>query len=121
MSQAHKWFLSKHKNDGNKIYSSKYYTPEESWSKRAVWWVNIPITAINQKSYSHVHLVCQLEPDKNDFHYLRVPTKFLNEHLEKFHRIGEMISLYLSAEPITLFVEERGAGRLEFNKFLIQK
>jgi hypothetical protein len=58
-------------------------------------------------------------PDKEEYHYLRVPTKFLNENLSKFHRIGEMISLYLSANPTSLFVEERGQGRLNFTQFLI--
>ncbi len=121
MSLARQWFLSKYKNDKNKIYTSKFYTPEESWPKTHVWWLQIPTTAIDTQRYEYVNLLCQVGPGKNEYHYLKVPTKFLNEQLEKFHRIGEIISLYLSAEPTTLFVEERGVGRLDFNKFLIQK
>jgi len=73
------------------------------------------------KFYEHVNLVCQIAPTKNDFHYLKVPTKFLQEHIEKFHRVADKISIYLSANPNTLFIEERGKGRLDFCKFLVTK
>jgi hypothetical protein len=49
-----------------------------------------------------------------------VPTKFLNEHLKKIHHIGEILSLYLSANPDTLFIEERGKGNLDFSKFVVK-
>lgn len=121
MSDARKWFKENFRNDKNKIYTSKYYTPEESWPKTHVWWFNLPLNAIDISKYPYVNLICEAAPGKNDFHYLKVPSKYLNEHLEKFHRIEEKISLYLSANPNTLFVEERGKGRLRFGEFLIQK
>ena len=109
--EARKWFISHHNGANNKLYTSKYYTPEESWPKTRVWWFQIPPTAIDIKFYEYVNLVCQIAPNKNDFHYLKVPTKFLQEHLEKFHRVADKISIYLSANPNTLFIEERGKGR----------
>jgi hypothetical protein len=120
MSTARRWFLSKYGKDKNKIYTSKYYTPKESWPKTHVWWLQVPTAAINTKQYEHVNLLCQVAPGKNEYHYLKVSTSFMNEHLEKFDFIGDKISLYLSANPNTLFVEERGVGRLEFNSFLIK-
>lgn len=78
------------------------------------------MTAIDRSLFDYVNLVCQVKPNKNDFHYLKVPTKYLHEHLEKFHRIDGNKSLYLSASHNTLFVEERGMGRLKFGRFLIQ-
>jgi hypothetical protein len=121
MSLARQWFLSKYKNDKNKIYTSKFYTPEESWPKTHVWWLQIPTAAIDTQRYEYVNLLCQVGPGKNEYYYLKVPTSFMNEHLKKFDFIGDKISLYLSANPNTLFVEERGEGKLKFNNFLIEK
>lgn len=118
-SYAIKWLNLNYKNVVGPIYTSKYYTPEESWPKIPVWFFNFPLSAIDAKQYQCVNLVCQTDPNKNGFHYLKVPTKYLNEHLEKFHRIGENISLYLSANPDSLFIEERGEGKLDFSNFLI--
>jgi len=117
---ARRWFLSKYGKSKNKIYTSKYYLPEESWPKKDVWWPQIPPSAIDKSKFSHVNILCQVAPGKNDFHYLKVPTNYLNENLEKFHRVGEIISLYLSAESHNLFREIRGTGNLDFSKFLVQ-
>jgi hypothetical protein len=119
MSEARKWFKENFKDDNNKVYTSKYYTPQESWPKTHVWWLQFPLTAIDTNQYDYVNLICQVAPGKNDFHYLKVPSKYLQEHLKKFHRIEEKISLYLSAHPDNLFIEERGEGRLNFSEFLI--
>ena len=62
-----------------------------------------------------------MAPNDNDFHYLKVPSKFLHEHLEKFHFVGYKVSLYLSTDPENLFIELRGKGNLDFSKFLINK
>ena len=117
---ARRWFLSKYGETKNKIYTSKYYLPEESWPKKHVWWPQIPMSAIDTSKYNFVNLVCQVAPDKNDFHYLKVPTSYLNENLKKFHRVGDIISLYLSAEISNLFAEIRGTGNLDFSKFLVK-
>jgi len=118
---ARRWFLSKYGETKDKIYSSKYYLPEESWPKTHVWWLQIPTTAINAQRYGYVNLLCQVAPGKDEYHYLKVPTKFMNEHLKKFDFIENKISLYLSANPNRLFIEERGTGRIEFSDFLINK
>ena len=83
-----------------------------------MWWLQFPPTAIDINKYDYVNFICQVAPGKNDFHYLKVPTKFLQGHLDKFHRIGEKIDIYLSARPENLFIELRGIGKLDFSKFV---
>ncbi len=117
-ANALKWFLSNYGETKNKIYTSKYYMPEESWPKTRVWWVQIPMNAIDRSLYDNVNIICQVAPNKNAFHYLKIPTAYFHEHLKNFHRTGEKISIYLSANPDTLFIEERGEGRLDFSRFL---
>lgn len=121
MSEGRNWFKENFKDDNNKVYTSKYYKADESWPKTEVWWLKFPLTAIDTFKYKYVNFVCQKEPNKNDFYYLKVPVKYLHDHLHKFHRIGENIDIYLSANPKTMFVEERGEGRLNFSEFLIKR
>jgi hypothetical protein len=116
---ARRWFLSKYGETKNKVYTSKYYLPEESWPKTHVWWPQIPMSAIDKSKYTHVNILCQVAPDKIDFHYFKVPTSYLNENLEKFDKVGDKIHLYLSAESHDLFTETRGTGNLNFSKFFV--
>ena len=117
---ARRWFLSKYGETKNKIYSSKYYLPEESWPKKHVWWMQVPSHALNEKKYNAVNLLCQVAPGENQFHLLNVPVKFFHENQDNFHRIDGEIDLYLSAEPSNLFTEIRGTGNLDFSKFLVK-
>jgi uncharacterized protein YkuJ len=121
MNNGRQWFKENFKDDGNKICTSKFYKAEESWPKTQVWWLQFSETAIDASKYDYLNFVCQVAPDKNEYHYLKVPVTYLNEHLDKIHRIGEKIDLYLSANPDSLFVEERGKGRLNFSQFVIGK
>ncbi len=118
-SEALRWLSLNFGNVIGRICTSKYYLPEESWPKTRVWWLQIPPGVIEFNSKGHIHLVCQVAPGESDFYYLKVPIEYLYDNLEKFHRIGDKVDLYLSANPDTLFVEERGTGELDFIQFLI--
>jgi hypothetical protein len=39
MNNGRQWFEKNFKDDGNKIYTSKFYTAEETWPKIQVWWL----------------------------------------------------------------------------------
>jgi hypothetical protein len=119
-STARKWFASKYGETNNKTYTSKYYLPEESWPRVAVWWMKIPSHALDSSKYDFVNILCQVDPLSKEFYYLKIPVSFINEHKEQFHKIGGEIDLYLSAEQQNLFTEIRGQGKLDFSKFLIE-
>lgn len=116
-SEAFKWYEKNYGKIEAPTYTSKFYQPEESWPKKSVWWPQIPTSAID--GFGYINILCQRAPNKYDFHYLKVPRSFLHENLDKFHTIGNIISLYLSTDPKTLFIEERGKGNLDFRKFLV--
>ena len=118
-NKALKWYNAKYGRTDPSIYTSKFYQPDESWPKKSVWWPQIPMNAINDSSTHVIHILCQIESNRDEFHHLKVPTKFLREHIEKFHTIKGQISLYLSTEPERLFIEERGEGNLNFQNFLV--
>ena len=37
------WFKSKFQNEAGEIYTSKFYSPQESWSNSRVWFFQIPL------------------------------------------------------------------------------
>ena len=116
-SQAIQWYQKKYGRVDTPIYTSKYYQPEESWPKLSVWWMHIPIKAIEENTF--IHILCEATPGSNDFYHLKIPTQFLKEHLIKFHSVGDgKVDFYFSTDPNRLFVEERGKGNLDFKKFL---
>ena len=114
------WYKKKYRKLDKPIYCSKFYQPNESWPKTSVWWPQIPINAIQGNLNSDIHLLCQVSPNSDDFFHLKVPAKFLKEHLEKFHNLKNHITLYLSTDPKKLFIEERGSGSLNFKMFLVE-
>jgi hypothetical protein len=118
-NQALQWYNKKFGKIVGPTYTSKFYQPEESWPKKSVWWPQIPIRVINENLSGYINILCQVAPNENDFYYLKIPAKFLYEHLEKFHIVNDIISLYFSTDPKELFIELRGEGSLDFSKFLV--
>jgi hypothetical protein len=119
--QAIQWCERKYGKIKGPIYTSKFYLPEESWPKVSVWWPQVPISIVEENLAGHINILCEAEPNEIRFYYLKVPSKFLIEQLDKFHLIGDIISLYLSTDPQRMFIELRGKGNLDFSEFLINK
>jgi hypothetical protein len=67
-----------------------------------------------------VELRCQKGPGSHDMHRLVVPLAHLNRHLhELYERVGRgTVSLFLSAEDSSHFVDQRGTGKLPLGQFL---
>jgi hypothetical protein len=64
-------------------------------------------------------LLCQLAPGVKDFHYLKIPVKFLNKEKQNLCvRKNNKLSIFLSAEQNEMFVEQRGNGKVGFCQFL---
>src|SRR5689334_7245541 len=112
--EALSWFVKNHGRIDAPTFASKFYQAFESWPKKSVWWLQISRHVVEENLSGHINMLCQVNPDENEFYYLKVPAGFLHEHLDKFHFVGDKISLYFSTHPKTLFVEERGKGNLDF-------
>jgi hypothetical protein len=117
-SNAIKYLESKIKNIAGPIYTSKYYEPAESWTNSAVWWLEIPEAVLTDTNIP-VNLLCQMTPDGNDFYILQVSAIFLKNHVDSFQLNKGKVSLFLSAEPATIFIDQRGPGNISFKDFVI--
>jgi hypothetical protein len=115
---AVRWFVSKF-GKKNPMYASKFYIPEKSWTRQSAWWFEIPQRTIEAPKSAEIHLLCQVAPDANDFHYLKVPVEFLKKEKPNLCiRKNCKLSLFLSAEQNEMFVEKRGSGKVGFGRLL---
>lgn len=119
-SNAITWLSTHHKNASGIVVTTKYYTPEQSWPKKHVWWPTVSKQKIETTADKYINIVCEKLPASNDFYYLKVPVMFFKDHLKEFHIVkSKTISMYLSADKNNLFEEIRGTGKLDFSQFLI--
>jgi hypothetical protein len=99
------------------IRSSRYYPPEESWTKRPSWWHEFPLTKLRDPNSTHVHIIC--EKDTVGFFYLKVPKSFFLENITSLCiRDDKNVSLFLSADPSDMFIDYGGKGQIEFSEWL---
>jgi hypothetical protein len=117
---ALRWLAQHHRVRDADIFTSRFYPAAESWTGRDAWWVQIPVARIDALGDGVVHGVCEAEPGGRGFHYLRVPAAFLRQHLDALDRPGDgrVVSLFVSADPASRFVDERGPGRLSLAPFV---
>ena len=76
-SEAQRWLAARRVPSGH-LVTSKYYAPEESWTKEKAWWIQIPWSAV--RAGKLIHIVCEAEPGSRDFRHLQVPAAFFLEH-----------------------------------------
>lgn len=119
-SKALDWFAKNHPKETGEIYASKFYTPDESWSKTSVWFFNVPLPVIHAVPTTNINLLCENPGSESEFYCLKVSSSFLLNHLEKFDAPEKMNAacLYFSAEEKDKFREVRGKGAVEFLQFL---
>lgn len=99
------------------IAVSKLYSPEESWTKGYAWWFDLPIDKIDRHLDRDYYLMCK-KKDKG-FYILKVPNQFLKKNIRKFEIQKKRIRLHLGAVKDTLFIDQRGKGKVEFSLYLI--
>lgn len=121
-SSALTWFNSKHPSIEDAVFTSKFFTPQESWSNSRVWFFQIPLKVIDPKTIKHIHLVCENHLNGEPYLYLRVPTLFLlkNEKAFEIDQKDKVLRLYLSAEAVDMFKEVRKGSKLDFGSFIQQ-
>jgi hypothetical protein len=118
-AEAVRWFVSKFGMKSKTVYASKFYIPKKSWTRQSAWWFEIPLQMIETPKSAEIHLLCQVAPDTNDFHYLKVPVDFLGKELPNLCvRKNGKVSLFLSAERKELFIDQRGSGKVRFAQLL---
>lgn len=120
-SEAIAWLRDKGWNSDERVCVSKLYSADESWTGSPVWWFEFPAAEIltANSAHSHINLICESGSKESKFHHFRIPISFIREkhNCLGFREKEEKYSLYLSAEPDTLFRELRGKGKVEFADF----
>ena len=114
------WFTDRYPSVIEPVIASKFYTPNESWSKSRVWFFQIPLDTIEPNKIKYIHLICQNHLSGEPFLYLKVPTLFLlmNEKSFEIDKKAKVLRLYLSAEAADMYREIRKGSKLDFKNFL---
>jgi hypothetical protein len=118
-TEAVDWFKSKYQIDSDEIYTSKFYTAQESWSNSRVWFFQIPLEVINSNPIKKIHLVCENHLEGEPFIYFKVSSLFFLKNLDSFDvdKKEKVVRIYLSAEAVNMFMEVRGKGKIDFKGF----
>ena len=119
--EALNWLKSKFQIDSDEIYTSKFYSPNESWSNTRVWFFQIPLEVIYSPIAKKIHLLCKNHLKGEPFIHLKVTSLFFAKNLKSFDvdEKEKVVRIYLSAEAIDMFKEVRGKGRVDFKTFVI--
>jgi len=115
------WFGKTYKDATGEIFTSKFYTSQESWSKTRVWFFQIPLDVVYSQPVKNIHLLCENHLSGDAFIYLKVPSLFFLKNLKSFDVSDKekVVRIYLSAEAADMFTEVRGKDKVDFNKFRI--
>ena len=117
--KAIRWLKSNYGDVSGTICTSKFYQPKESWTNNCVWWLEIPLSKLSDTK-GEIHFICQILPNKEEYYYLKIPVNYFIELLSELKILNsKKISLFLSAESKNMFQDERGFGKVHFNKFLV--
>ena len=115
------WFKPKLQIENGEIYTSKFYTPQESWSSTRVWFFQIPLEVIYSPVSKKIHLICENHLNGEPFIYLKISSLFFLKNLKSFDvdQKEKVVRIYLSAEAVNMFMEVRGKGKVDFKSFRI--
>lgn len=112
--EAKKWFgIHRLRFVSEEMLASRLY-PQD------LWWLEISERLLDNND-AHINLLCESGCAEPRFHHLRVPVSFIAKNRDDldFRANKKKFSLYLSANPRTLFREERGQGNIDFSPFKI--
>jgi hypothetical protein len=120
-SEAINWFHSKYPVGSEPVITSKFYSPQESWSNSRVWFFQIPTEFIEPKANKYLHFICENHMKGEPFIYLKVPTLFLlkNEKSFEVDPKQKVMRIYLSGEAVDMFKEVRKGSKIDFRPFII--
>ena len=91
-------------------------------SSKSVWWFDISVEKFTSEKYTTLDILV-FDNETNELHYLRVPTQYIGENLQKFHVRSDQnsVSLELSSERSNRFQDIRPkSARMPFAQFFVK-
>lgn len=115
------WFQSKYPVESGEVFTSKFYTAQESWSNSRVWFFQILLEVVNSNPPVKIHLICENHLEGDAFIYLKTSSLFFLKNLNSFETDlkEKVVRIYLSAEAVNMFTEVRGKGKVDFKSFRV--
>lgn len=91
--------------------TSKFFQQNE-W-----WFLTFPTTYFEKKDTEFLNIICEHEKLQNEFHFLKVPFKFIKEKRNNFaiRPDGAKFDLHISSKWNSRFIETR--SKVDLNQF----
>lgn len=104
------WF-KKNRGTAEPVRVSRLYPPAQSPTGKPLWWFEFRESLVAQSSW--INLLSQHPHSPGEFIHLRVPQSHFVGGPDRlgFRPNAQMYSLFLSAEPESLFMELRGPAK----------
>jgi hypothetical protein len=116
LRQRAKRHLAGHGFHGGHLVTSKFYRPDESWTKDKAWWVQIPWSAV--RAGKAIHVVLEASPGSLELRHLMVPAAYFVEKARDLAVLApDKINLFLGASSEIDLVDQRGPGGVSFRQF----
>ena len=116
LRQRAKRYLARLGIGGGHLVTSKFYRPEESWTKDKAWWVQIPWAPV--RAGETIHIVLEASPGSLELRHLVVPAAYFVENERHLALLApDKINLFLGAASNIELVDQRGSGRVSFRQF----
>ena len=103
-----------------RVFSSKYFPPEDSWKGKPRWWIEFSADVLSSTNQPEICLALQKHENTPGFYFLRIPFKYLSSKKYQLSYRAEKnrYSLIISLESKDCFKDIRGKG-LNLSRFLI--
>jgi hypothetical protein len=87
----------------NPLRSSRFYPEKE------IWFFTFPSTYFDVGKEGCLNILCQMQANSKDFHYLKVPFSFFRENRNKLNirATGDKFDLHISGKRKNWLVDER--------------
>ena len=101
---------------------SRWYPAKSSPTQSAVWWFDLPVDLLDDKTSKHCYLICR-KPYCGccSFDVLRIGVEYLRDNLDDLQTIkrdGEtFVRLLLSAARVGRFTDLSGTGNVDLSNF----
>src|SRR4051812_44773628 len=114
-SLALDWLATRYRIGSGRIFTSKFYAPDELWTGGDTWRAHIPLAALDKDR--SVHIVDQRAAQSTEFRYLRIPAAYVRQHDNGLATEKEArISRFRDAGPPPC-VDRRGGAGGRFSQF----
>jgi hypothetical protein len=111
---AIQWLKENFPNEIHNTTRTSKYFPE-----RELWFFTFPTSFFDKNGNEFLNLICEHESNKKEFHFIKIPFKFIKENRNNFdiRADGDQFDVHISARATEKFVEKRSRNKIDLKPY----